>query len=70
MPRRADHITAIGHMVEDMELRMRNFLDQIYFGKTKDVTSEVRSIGSLSESEDRAALQRNLIMGLRKAQGQ
>lgn len=36
------HISNIGRMVEDMEIRMRGLLDTIYFGKTKDVVNSLR----------------------------
>jgi len=50
------HVVNIGRMVEDMETRMRNLLQEVYFGKTKDVVGDLRSIQPLSEAErDRAA---------------
>lgn len=50
------HIINIGRMVEDMETRMRNLLQEVYFGKAKDVVGDLRSIQPLSEAErDRAA---------------
>lgn len=50
------HIVNIGRMVEDMETRMRNLLQEVYFGKAKDVVGDLRSIQPLSEAErDRAA---------------
>ena len=50
------HIPNIGRMVEDMESRMRNLLQEVYFGKAKDVVGDLRSIQPLSEAErDRAA---------------
>ncbi|QSZ33895.1 hypothetical protein DSL72_005469 [Monilinia vaccinii-corymbosi] len=45
----ADHIANIGRLVEDMELKMRNLLQEVYFGKAKDVVGDLRSLGSLSE---------------------
>jgi F-actin-capping protein subunit beta len=48
---------------------MRSYLDQIYFGKTKDVVGEVRSVGSIRDEKDRAAIQRDLILNLKKKQG-
>lgn len=36
------HIANIGHMVEEMENSMRSTLDQIYFGKTKDIVNDLR----------------------------
>lgn len=50
------HVVNIGRMVEDMETRMRNLLQEVYFGKAKDVIGDLRSIQPLSEAErDRAA---------------
>jgi len=50
------HIGNIGRMVEDMETRMRNLLQEVYFGKAKDVIGDLRSIQALSETEkDRKA---------------
>ena len=50
------HIVNIGRQVEDMETRMRNLLQEVYFGKAKDVVGDLRSIQPLSEAErDRAA---------------
>ncbi|KAF2764774.1 F-actin capping protein, beta subunit [Teratosphaeria nubilosa] len=50
------HVVNIGRMVEDMETRMRNLLQEVYFGKAKDVVGDLRSIQPLSEAErDRAA---------------
>lgn len=45
------HITNIGRMVEDMENRLRSVIDVIYFGKTKEVLSTVRSQRGVSEME-------------------
>ncbi|KIR39283.1 capping protein (actin filament) muscle Z-line, beta [Cryptococcus deuterogattii 99/473] len=41
------HISNIGRMVEDMEIKMRNLLSAVYFGKTKDVINELRSQSGL-----------------------
>ncbi|KAK6903108.1 capping protein (actin filament) muscle Z-line, beta [Kwoniella mangroviensis CBS 10435] len=43
----AGHIPNIGRMVEDMEIKMRNLLSSVYFGKTKDVINELRSQSGL-----------------------
>ncbi|KAK4565288.1 F-actin-capping protein subunit beta [Recurvomyces mirabilis] len=43
------HVVNIGRMVEDMETRMRNLLQEVYFGKAKDVVGGLRSIQPLSE---------------------
>ncbi|EGP88168.1 unnamed protein product [Zymoseptoria tritici ST99CH_1A5] len=50
------HVVNIGRMVEDMETRMRNLLQEVYFGKARDVVGDLRSIQMLSEvGKDRAA---------------
>ena len=52
------HIANVGRLVEDMELKMRNLLQEVYFGKAKDVVGDLRSVGSLSEgARDREAQQ-------------
>lgn len=45
----SSHIANIGRLVEDMELKMRNLLQEVYFGKAKDVVGDLRSklIGQL-----------------------
>ncbi|OZJ03059.1 F-actin-capping protein subunit beta isoforms 1 and 2 [Bifiguratus adelaidae] len=55
------HIANIGRMVEDMEMKMRNLLQEVYFGKTKDIVNDLRSVGSLRESERNAHIQRELV---------
>ena len=35
----------MGRMIEDMEFKLRNSLDQIYFGKTRDITNQLRVAG-------------------------
>lgn len=39
----SSHIANIGKLVEDMELKMRNLLQEVYFGKAKDVVGDLRS---------------------------
>jgi capping protein (actin filament) muscle Z-line, beta len=39
----SSHVANIGRMVEDMELKMRNLLQEVYFGKAKDVVGDLRS---------------------------
>jgi capping protein beta len=54
-------IANIGRLVEDMELKMRNLLQEVYFGKAKDVVGELRSVGSLSEGEREREAHRQII---------
>ena len=55
----------MGRMVEDMEIKMRNLLQEVYFGKTKDVVFDLRSAESLKETRNQRALQKELV-GLMK----
>ncbi|CAJ2500929.1 Uu.00g037820.m01.CDS01 [Anthostomella pinea] len=54
-------IANIGKLVEDMELKMRNLLQEVYFGKAKDVVGDLRSVGSLSESARDRQAQKDII---------
>ncbi|EGD75243.1 capping protein beta-PA [Salpingoeca rosetta] len=60
------HIANIGTMVEDMENNMRNTLDQIYFGKTKDVVNSLRSVNPLSSEGLKKDLQAELFKTLKR----
>ena len=60
------HIANIGRLVEDMELKMRNLLQEVYFGKAKDVVGDLRSMGSLSEGQRDRETQRELIGSMKR----
>jgi len=60
------HIANIGRLVEDMELKMRNLLQEVYFGKAKDVVGDLRSIGNLSEGQRERDTQREIIGSMRR----
>lgn len=60
------HIANIGRLVEDMELKMRNLLQEVYFGKAKDVVGDLRSVGSLSEGQRDRETQREIIGSMRR----
>jgi len=60
------HIANIGRLVEDMELKMRNLLQEVYFGKAKDVVGDLRSIGSLSEGQRDRDQQREIMESMRR----
>jgi len=51
------HVSNIGRMVEDMEIKIRNTLEQIYFGKTKDIVNELRNAIGRGEADRRKAMQ-------------
>lgn len=54
------HVSNVGRMVEDMEIKLRNTIEQIYFFKTKDIINELRSALSTSVVNQRAALTANI----------
>jgi len=54
------HVSNIGKMVEDMEIKMRTTLEQIYFGKTKDIVNDLRSVMSAVVLKNQKDLQRQI----------
>ncbi|OMH85292.1 F-actin-capping protein subunit beta [Zancudomyces culisetae] len=50
------HIVNIGRMVEDMEFKLRNSIQEVYFGKTKDIVNDLRSMTSLSDLQRKKAI--------------
>merc|ERR1711963_441332 len=47
------HVCNIGRMVEEMEYRLRQILETIYFGKTKDIANELRQAMSAHDLKKR-----------------
>lgn len=39
----SSHIVNVGSMIEDMESKLRNVLNEVYFGKTRDIIGDLRS---------------------------
>jgi len=62
----ASHISNIGRIIEDQEIKMRNLLQEVYFGKTKDVVYDLRSVDSLEKARKQRELQKELAGLLRK----
>ncbi|ORX51609.1 F-actin capping protein, beta subunit [Hesseltinella vesiculosa] len=62
------HIANVGRMVEEMESKMRHSLQEVYFGKTKDIVNDLRSITSLEETNRRNKLQQDLVGKLMERQ--
>lgn len=60
------HIANIGRMVEDMENKIRNTLNEIYFSKTKDIVNSLRSVQPLTESRHQQALKQDLAAALQR----
>lgn len=60
------HIVNIGKMIEDMENKIRNTLNEIYFGKTRDIVNGLRSVMPLHDQKQADALRNDLVMALQK----
>lgn len=55
------HLVNIGSLVEDIEGRLRNLLQQVYFDKTRDIIGGLRTVGSLSEQKQEKQAQSEVI---------
>lgn len=55
-------------MVEDMENKIRNTLNEIYFGKTKDIVNGLRSVQPLSDHNPITILKQDLAEAILKRQ--
>lgn len=60
------HIANIGKMVEDMENKIRSTLNEIYFGKTRDIVNGLRSSSSISDQQKKQELKKDLAAALIK----
>ncbi|TFY68530.1 hypothetical protein EVG20_g3514 [Dentipellis fragilis] len=54
------HISNTGRMIEEMEIKMRNLLQEVYFGKTRDVVFDLRSVEDLEKARRQRELQKEL----------
>lgn len=61
IPDASSHIINIGRMIEDMEIKMRNLLQEVYFGKTRDIIFDLRSVESLEKARRQRELQKELV---------
>lgn len=59
----SSHIVNLGKIIETQESYMRHTLQEVYFSKTRDVVSNMRSFDSLEKEKNARALQAEL-MGL------
>lgn len=57
----ASHVANIGSLIEDVETQMRNMLQEVYFGKTLDVLTDIRALDALEQRKADRAKQENLI---------
>ncbi|EHY55292.1 F-actin-capping protein subunit beta [Exophiala dermatitidis] len=58
------HVCNIGRLVEDMEGKMRNMLQEVYFGKAKDVVGDLRSVASLTGVNQERQAQKEVISSM------
>ncbi|KZV63098.1 F-actin capping protein, beta subunit [Peniophora sp. CONT] len=61
IPEQAAHVPNVGRIVEEMEGKIRNLLQEVYFGKTRDIVSDLRSVEDLEHARKQQALQRELV---------
>ena len=48
-------------MIEEMEIKMRNLLREVYFGKTRDIVYDLRSTENLEKARRQRELQKELV---------
>lgn len=65
----SSHIVNMGRLVEDMENKIRHTLNEIYFGKTKDIVNGLRSIQPLPDQKQQQLVLNDLAKALEKRQG-
>merc|ERR1711997_289127 len=58
------HIANIGRLVEDMENKIRNTLNEIYFGKTRDIVNGLRSVEPLAEKSQQEAFKKDIFAAI------
>jgi len=52
-----NHVGNIGKMVEDMEFKLRQTLETIYFGKTKDIVNNLRTVQGMTHANSVKVMQ-------------
>ncbi|KIJ66948.1 hypothetical protein HYDPIDRAFT_150071 [Hydnomerulius pinastri MD-312] len=57
----SSHITNMGKMIEEMEIKMRNLLQEVYFGKTRDIVYDLRSVDDQEKARKQRELQKELV---------
>ncbi|CAB3976546.1 F-actin-capping subunit beta isoform X1 [Paramuricea clavata] len=68
MSEAGSHIVNMGKLIEDMENKMRNTLNEIYFGKTRDIVNALRSVQSLEDAGKMKNMQAELFQHLKNRQ--
>lgn len=62
------HISNLGRLIEEQEIKMRNLLSEVYFAKTREVVNDLRSLRGNGEEQKRKGLQGELVGLLRGRQ--
>lgn len=58
------HIANVGSLVEDVESKMRNMLQEVYFGKTKDILGDLRTTVEIGKRDEEVSKHGELIKGI------
>mgnify|MGYP005992898929 CR=1 FL=1 len=53
-------------MVEEMEYKLRQILETIYFGKTKDIANELRQVMSAHDLKKRMETQQQITGAMKR----
>jgi len=58
------HIINIGTLIEEIESKLRNLLQQVYFDKTRDIVGNIRSLQGLNILNDGKKRHEELVKGI------
>lgn len=61
-----DHIANVGTLVEEMENKLRHLLNEVYFGKMRDVLGDIRSSTDVNDEKQRQTAQKDMMAGYLK----
>lgn len=56
-----DHIANVGTLVEELENKLRHLLNEVYFGKMRDVLGDIRSSTDVNDQKQRQTAQKDLM---------
>jgi len=59
------HIINVGRMIEEMELKVRQTVEIIYFGKTKDIVNDLRQLVAVAETKEKRDKQKAIGSAIR-----
>uniref|UniRef100_A0A060TE91 F-actin-capping protein subunit beta n=1 Tax=Blastobotrys adeninivorans TaxID=409370 RepID=A0A060TE91_BLAAD len=60
----SSQVVNIGTIVEEVESKLRNLLNDVYFGKTRDIVGDLRTVATTSELYGERQLQGEVARGL------